>query len=362
MTKDIIKKFLENRCTNAEMEEVILWANTDALTEESITWGFENWNLYQVEQNSEEDEKFSVLFDKIQYKIDIENQKHNNAKKETRTLSVFIPWLTKVAAILLIPVLTFLFYTLPEKKIESKSYASLVVDSLETVSPIGSRTVVLLSDGTKVHLNYGSSLKYPQVFSDKTREVILSGEAYFDVAHNPKKPFIVRTGILNIKALGTSFNVLAYPDKNIIETTLVEGKVVLEHPQGNEDTKVIGMMEAGQHLKYNIKTGTKLGTKGNLEKYIAWKEGKLIFEDTPITQVAERLSRMFNVDIEVTDNVKDYTYTVTFVDEPLYQILDLMTIATSVEYKIFPRNKLPDGTFSKQKIIIKKKLKVKPNI
>lgn len=362
MTKDTIKKFLDNRCTNAEIEEVIHWANTDALNEESITWGIENWNLYQVEHNSEEDEKFSALFDKIQHKIDIQNQKYKNTKKETRTLSVFITWLTKAAAILLIPVLAFLFHTLSERKIESKSYASLVVDSLETVSPIGSRTVVLLSDGTKVHLNYGSSLKYPQVFSDKTREVILSGEGYFDVAHNPKKPFIVRTGILNIKALGTSFNVLAYPDKNIIETTLVEGKVVLEHPQGNEDTKIIGMMEAGQHLRYNIKTGAKSDTKGNIEKYIAWKEGKLIFEDTPIAQVAERLNKMFNVDIEVTDNVKDYTYTVTFVDEPLYQILDLMTIATSVEYKTYPRNKLPDGTFSKQRIIIKKKLKLKPNL
>ena len=114
-------------------------------------------------------------------------------------------------------------------------------------------------------------------------------------------------------------------------------------------------MEPGQHIRCNTQTGIFSSKTGNIEKYISWKDGKLVFDDTPIFQVVERLSRMFNVNIEVDDNIKDYTYTVIFEDEPLFQILDLMTLATPLKYRSLPRKKLPDGTFSKQTIIVEKK-------
>jgi ferric-dicitrate binding protein FerR (iron transport regulator) len=212
-----------------------------------------------------------------------------------------------------------------------------------------------LSDGTEVHLNYGSSIKYPRTFNGDTREITLSGEGYFDVAHNPDKPFIVKTKKLNIKALGTSFNVMAYPDNDRVATTLVEGKVVLEHPDANEGTKPIGSMVPGQHADYHIHTGNISSTIGNIKKYIAWKDGLLVFDNSGIKEVADRLERMFNVDIEIADEIIDYTYTVTFVDEPLFQILELISHATPVTYKMLPRKKQADGTFSKQKILLKKR-------
>ena len=184
--------------------------------------------------------------------------------------------------------------------------------------------------------------------------MILSGEGYFDVAHNPKKPFIVKTGKLNIKALGTAFNVTAYPDEQLIETTLVNGKVVLIE-NSNHKLKTIGAMVPGQHVDFNTQSGEVYSTEGDVEKYISWTQGKQIFEDAPISNVTQRLSRMYNVDFAIAENVKDYIYTVTFVDEPLYQILDLMTIATPIKYNIVARNKLSDGSFSKQKIVIEKK-------
>ena len=104
--------------------------------------------------------------------------------------------------------------------------AIVSVDSLEVIAPVGSRTVVELSDGSVVHLNYGSRMKYPQNFSGETRSVVLTGEGYFKVAHNPDKPFVVSTGIIDVIAVGTIFNVNAYPENNNIATTLVEGKVI----------------------------------------------------------------------------------------------------------------------------------------
>jgi ferric-dicitrate binding protein FerR (iron transport regulator) len=184
---------------------------------------------------------------------------------------------------------------------------------------------------------------------------MLIGEGYFNVTSDPDKPFIVKTAKLNVKALGTAFNVLAYPGDDIIETTLVRGKVVLEQNEEDGNTNVIGAMEPGQHAAYNLKTGDISSTKGSVEKYIAWKDGRLVFEDTPITEIAEKLNHMFNVNIKVDKEIEDYIYTFTLVDEPLSQILDLMTIATPVKYKMFQRKKLTDGTYSKQKIIIEKK-------
>ena len=355
MTKDILIKFLNNNCTEAELNEVLQWVKTSALTEDGKKLGFDDWKSYREEDSFGNDEKFTTLFDKIQQKIDNNSPEHKIGDNKIFTIPVFAKWLTRAAAILLIPVLTFLFYTLFEKQTINVQYALAAVDSIEIIAPIGSRTVVQLSDGSEVHLNYGSKIKYPLFFSGETREIILEGEGFFEVAHNPDKPFIVKTGKLNVKALGTAFNVLAYPDDDVIETTLVNGKVVLEQNEADGKTKAIGVMEPGQHVNYNIKTGAVSSTMGNIKKFVAWKDGMLIFEDTPIIEVAEKLSRMFNVDIKVTDDITDNVYTVTFVDEPLFQILDLMTIATSVRYKALPRKKLPDGTSSKQIIIIEKR-------
>lgn len=353
MKKEILVKYIRNQCTANELNEVQRWLNTDWENEEVKTWILSDWSAYHEPSNLEDDEQFSAIFDRIQEKID---HKQDNLEKDrnTLTLSVITNWITKAAAILLIPALTFLFYTLSEKRIESDKYAKLAVDSIEVIAPMGSRTMVQLSDGSVVHLNYGSKIKYPQFFSGDKRDITLTGEGFFEVAHNPKKPFIVKAGKLHIKAVGTTFNVLAYPDYDVVETTLVNGKVVL-NKVSPDARHTIGTMTPGQHVKYNLKTGAMTCSEGNIKKYIAWKNGELIFEDTPIPKVAERLSRMFNVDFEIDDDIKDYIYTVTLRDESLIQILDLITIATPVDYKMLPRKKLSDGSYSKQKIFLEKR-------
>ena len=121
--------------------------NADGTNEEIKTWILEDWKSYEEPVSLDEDEKFSVLFDKIQERIGNNNQNKTTKQGKTLTLPVFLNWLTKVAAILFLPVLTFLFYTLSEKKHLSDKYANLVVDSLEVIAPMGSRKIVQLSDG-----------------------------------------------------------------------------------------------------------------------------------------------------------------------------------------------------------------------
>ncbi len=355
MTEELLIKFLYNRCTYKDLDDVIQWIDKEAFSDGSKSLAYDDWKSFkEIEYSASHDERFNLLLDKIHHKINIHNCINSEARQR-RTLSVITNWLTRAAAILMIPVLTFLFYTLSDNSFKSAKYSDVVVDSLEIIAPAGSRTVVQLSDGTEVHLNNGSKIKYPRNFKGDTREMTLSGEGFFDVTHDPKHPFIVKTKRLDIKALGTKFNVLAYPDNDLVATTLIEGKVVVEQSSENGKTRTIGSLVPGQHINYNVNTGAISSTKGNIEKYIAWKDGLLVFDNTGINEVAERLERMFNVDIEVADEIKDYTYTVKFVDESLSQILDLLTKATPVSYKILPREKLSDGTFAKQKILLEKK-------
>lgn len=355
MTKELLLKYLNNQCSDAELNQVMHWAKTEALNHESWNWAHYDWETYSAEEAPVSDEMLSSLFDKIHREIENEPAGSNDTKQSISFVHRCVNGFSKAAAILFIPVLAVLFYMLADRQAFQSSFVEQSTDSLEVIAPIGSRTTVYLSDGSVVDLNYGSTLKYPQTFSGQIREVRLSGEGFFKVAHNPEKPFIVKTNDLNVKAVGTSFNVSAYSGAKNIATTLVDGKVILSANTKNGTVKTLGAMLPGQHVKYNNLSCTTSCTTGNIEKYIAWKDGKLVFEDASIEEVAEKLSRMFNVQIDVNDEIKDYTYTVTFVDEPLFQILDLMTIATPVRYTAFPRTKRPDGTFSKQKIVISKK-------
>lgn len=353
MNKEVLIKYLNNNCTDKEFKELEDWLKNKSSTYVGKYWSFEHWKMFEPDLKKEDEKKYSALLDKIHHKINLEHRKKSDSK--VINFSKVAKWLSRASAILFIPLLGVVLYLLSYNNFQTEKFTDLTVDSLEVIAPIGSRTVVQLSDGTEVNLNYGSKIKYPQNFTGNTRNISLVGEAYFDVAHNPGKPFIVKTGKLNITALGTEFNVQSYPGDNIISATLIEGKVVIDKILSNEKSDRVGAMEPGQHVKYNKESEKITYSKGNIDKYIAWKNGKMVFDNEPITEVARELSRKFNVDIEVTEDIKDLTYTVTFADDPLFLILDLMTEITSITCKRFPREKLADGTLSKQKIKIEKR-------
>lgn len=350
MKKGLLHKFLNNRCTSEELQEVIDWVKIDALNKDGESINYQEWNKYAGEEFSSDKVRMDGMLDKIHHQINI--GQNRILERTTKSVSM-LTWITRVAAVLLLPVLLILSYVISQPFHFANTFAHAKIDSVEIIAPIGSKTNVQLEDGTMVYLNHGSRLTYPQKFIGKSREVQLIGEGYFEVAHNPQKPFIVKVDNIRVKALGTSFNVMAYPEEQVLETTLVEGKVVIE--QENRKGKFVHLeeMKPGQNMCINVNTNTFNSTYGEVEKYTSWKEGKLIFKNESITQIARRLSRWYNVDIQFADNhVENYTYTATFVDETIYQILDLMVLATPIYYKSQTRKKMPDGTFSKQKITI----------
>jgi len=204
-----------------------------------------------------------------------------------------------------------------------------------------------------VWLNHSSSLKYPAMFYGNTRSVELNGEGYFEVAHNPKIPFIVMAGEIEIKALGTAFNVMAYPDEDRIEISLINGCVELQWtgPDGKPIPK-LKMKPTDMAIFKKSKKEISSRTISD-DRYFSWKDGKLVFNKEPIGEIVKKLSRWFNVDIQIKDpELLELTYTATFVNETLPQVMELMTLVSPVSYSISNREEISTGTFTRRKVIL----------
>ncbi len=262
----------------------------------------------------------------------------------------------RIAAILIVPLLLYSGY-ISIHNISLKKHQSEQIMMQTISSRQGMVSQFELADGSKVWLNSGSSLQFPTLFSGDSREVKLTGEAFFKVTKNEKQPFRVHAKDLIIEVMGTSFNVVSYDDEQLAEVVLVEGKVKLS-TETNQTKKIFGTMLPGQRAIYAVDTRKVESEKVVVDKYIAWREGNLIFRDDKMEDVVKRLSRWFNVEIIINDpEIKGYVYKATFRNENLSQVLNLLKISAPIDYKLTGNKLLPNGEYSKQKVYLMKKKK-----
>ncbi len=253
----------------------------------------------------------------------------------------------KIAAILIIPFIiasVFLFYQLNKSQKSEDSFA-------EVYCPLGTRTQLNLPDGTSVWLNSGSTLKYPIQFANN-RNVELNGEAYFDVVENERSPFEVNTKHFEVIVLGTEFNVLSYNEDETFAVTLESGKVEISE---KKSTHKLTLKPSYQFAFDKEKHDGSL-LKVQTEYYTSWKEGKLMFRNTPLSEVFSRLGRWYNVDVVCEDAwLFEQPYRATFQEETLDHVLKLLSITAPIKYEIVEPKTLKNGTYEKQKIIITRK-------
>ncbi len=171
------------------------------------------------------------------------------------------------------------------------------------VIPYGNRSLVTLADGSRVWLNAGSRLIYPSVFKNKTREVFLTGEAFFNVEKNQKQPFIVKTSDVDVKVLGTRFNISAYPEDYSIQTVLAEGSVEINRQQGGLFEKGITLIP-GQLAYFNKKSQETRIFTVNIEHYISWTDGLFSFSNTDLNRIMKKLERYYNIHFQFDDSLK----------------------------------------------------------
>lgn len=173
-------------------------------------------------------------------------------------------------------------------------------DINELIIPYGNRSVVTLCDSTVVTLNAGSKLVFPSFFTGKTREVTLIGEAYFIVSRNREMPFVVKAGSLDIKVMGTEFNVTAYPDESIIQTVLKEGSVSVRKNTGGIFEREL-YLKPSQMAVYDKKEEATSVTEVDVETYTIWKQGILRFEQTDLSRILKKVERYYNIRITYRD-------------------------------------------------------------
>jgi ferric-dicitrate binding protein FerR (iron transport regulator) len=166
-------------------------------------------------------------------------------------------------------------------------------------TPNGGQYHIILSDGSKVWLNAASSLRYPTSFSNNERTVELTGEGYFDIAHNASQPFTVIVQGTKVEVLGTQFNINAYADEPVLTTTLIEGKVKLN----NKGT--LSLLKPGQQALISGPGQTKVSSQADIEEAIAWKNGKFIFNGNRITAIMRQLARWYDIQVEYNNSLPD---------------------------------------------------------
>jgi transmembrane sensor len=296
---------------------------------------------------------------KVDYRNELQDDNSETIQKMAKRI---VLW----PAIMVVLVIGGLFFLFRFTGSGSPVTQNITKEPEKTISQIttknGSKTNLLLPDGTKVWLNAGSSITYDSSYGKTLREVVLSGEGYFDVVKNKEKPFIIHAAKINIKVLGTQFNVKSYPTDNTTEASLIHGsievtfrdkpdkkiilkpneKIVVDNESNADDvsstiqqTNLKKVHEVPgvdvKKLTYEYKTGTIIET--------SWVDNKLIFQDEPFDEIARQLERWYGVSIIFkTNHLKEERLTGSFRNETVRQALDALKFTASFNYGIDNNN------------------------
>lgn len=205
---------------------------------------------------------------------------------------------------------------------------SASASKLNTIStPRGGEYKVTLSDGSMVMLNAGSKLTFPMGFRGAERRVYVDGEAFFRVAKDPQKPFIVTVGGNEVKVLGTQFNVSNYPESDGVETTLLEGSVNFSNASGKEVILKPNQQVLSAYGKLSVKDVSA-------EDFNAWTKGEFLFNDVPVSVVMQKLARWYNVDVDPQSMPKKNLYIRISRQADIDEVLDMISKATDLEFDL----------------------------
>ncbi len=239
------------------------------------------------------------------------------------------PIMVWTAAVILF-LITFSFsisYFIPENIPDN---LTLNEELIEKNVPFGAKNTIKLADGSVVRLNAGSKLIFPEHFTRDIRTVELKGEAFFDVAKDENRPFIIKTGEISTQVLGTSFNVRYHENEENIEVALISGIVKINDSRGNEI-----FLKPSEMAVYS-KNDKNLQKKNfNVRLITSWKDNILVFEKASIQQIKEKLERWYGVKIKIDlDSPIVGLYSGEFKDEPLDVVLDGIGYASGFQYYI----------------------------
>lgn len=314
----LLQKYANNILSSTELSE--LKKNINLSTDDEL----ETYFLKLWEEETGKNIKPNIL-ETIKDKIDSKNN-----LKQSRPL-VFIKKVLRVAAMIAIPFFAAYMYILIVN-----TPTSAVSDMIVAVGS-GEKVSITLPDGTKVKLNSETTLNYNiNDFNRKIREISLCGEAYFEVAHNEKIPFVINTKDMDIKVLGTTFNLQARDEELTTELNLIEGKVSLTATSTDQHV----VLYANQKAILDKSTGCIKVLKDNPVVTTAWLRGELVFHATPIRKMFKEIERSYGINIQINDNeiLDNDLFTGTFSTDNLNETLEILRMHYRFKYSIIGKN------------------------
>ena len=262
---------------------------------------------------------------------------------------------TLLVSLLTVGILVIAIWWYPSFQKNIKEPQLIKASVSEVSTKFGSKSKIVLPDGSEVWLNAGSKLTYDEQFGKTLREVKLTGEAFFDVVKNPSKPFVIHASNVDIKVLGTQFNVKSYPGERTTEAALIRGTIevsirsrhlekIILHPNekivvqnDTADIKTTASKEPEKLIAEPMVTIKKLTyqQKDSAILETSWVENKLIFQDESFQELAVKMERWYGVNIQFKDrSVEQIRLTGTFENETVYQALRALTITAPFHFKI----------------------------
>jgi ferric-dicitrate binding protein FerR (iron transport regulator) len=329
MNTELFIKYFQLTATPEEETKLLAWIDESEENKKLFADLKNTWVISSLSETKPNIEILHRKFNRLLKKIDDQSESlytDNEEDNENNKYRIIRKIMQYAALIVGTICITTLFTYLIWNKSPQIAYNQLEV-------PCGQQAKLTLADGTRIWLNSKSKLIYPDHFSGKSREVLLDGEGYFEVTHNAKNPFIVKTSTLNVKVLGTSFNVSSYADDNNMRLTLVKGSVSILNPSDDQEIKKLKPNEMAVYSKKDNLISVK---EVETDLYSSWHKGQFKFRKLSLDEISKRLGRNYNVTIFIQNHkLSKTTFTGRFYNyEPLDQILKVLKTNTSFNYKI----------------------------
>ena len=311
---EIFERYIQNRANEDEVKRLSLWIKSN----QEISLWLEQQIL--ASSSTIDSELQLRMLKNIEAEIDAKNNANNQQSHIRFRLNRWI----RVAALFLLPLSTaagMYFYMS-----RNRSSSAPLIISVER----GQKANIILPDGSKAWLNSQSKLTYSADYNVNKRELQLDGEAYFEVAHNPQKPFIVKSSDICVEALGTAFGVKAYDEDNLISSILMRGKVRVTTPDGES------ILVPNERVMYDKAAHKRTQSKvRNATDFTGWIHNELRFENESLEEIAKNIQRIYNVEIVfATENIKNQRYTGTVNNNSLESVLNIITLTSPLSFQI----------------------------
>jgi len=324
---DLILKYLEGDCTSEDEKKLKEWLYKDEYNREKLDRLSKIWNIpdnplpepdvEKTWQGFKENISTGGIWDKNLPPFEMQIKKANVIEH------LFRSRLLKIAAVFLIIVLTSYLFFKPNK---FNSLNEIIVDRAQTI-------IITLPDDTRVTLDAGSTLRYPDRFGEQERQVYLNGEGFFEVTASKETPFYIHTAEAAISVLGTKFNVRAWQQNKKVTLTVLEGKVSFQ-PENVDDPMAKVIVSRGQYSEIIENSYPSNPQYIDTKRNLSWLDREMYFQNVPLLEVLDQLERWYDLEIILTDvSIANNRVTIFIEPKEIEEILEVISLMNNIRYK-----------------------------